>query len=169
MWVWRTSVLAALMVTALVLVAAGPAAADVSEAVQKKLKGKMYLAAEPISLDGDGDAEVVKNLEKHARPTIKHHAESDGVASWRIAFVAFMNKKPGVSQVSLDFYTDDAKKAYVANKRLTGISPDIALLASEIDISEDDGLTRGRSYVVKLTATVKGKDVVLSTASLKTK
>jgi hypothetical protein len=157
---------ASLFALAIACLGAASAGADVSEAVQKKLKGKLFVASEPFVLDGDDDKEVVKNLQKHARAELKHD-KSQGIATWHLAFVAFLSKKPGVSEVSVDFYTDDGKATYAANKRLAGVSPSIPLLASEFQITEDDGLTPGASYVVKLTARVKGKDVVLASTKLK--
>jgi hypothetical protein len=149
---------------ALGLVTIGSAAAEPSAAVQKKLKGKMYLAEESFVLDGDDDAEVIKNIQKQSKASLAHRAEGEN-AIWHVAFVAFLGKKPGVTQVSVDFY--DGKNTYVANKRMSGVSADIPVLASEFDISEDDGLTRGKPYTVKLSASVKGKDVVFATAKIK--
>jgi hypothetical protein len=74
-----------------------------------------------------------------------------------------------VPQVSLDFYTDDKKKAFVAQKRLAGIDPALTLLRSQVDLGEDDGLSPDHNYVVKLTAEVKGKEVLLASTRLHTK
>lgn len=163
----KTLAITSLLAAAIVALMAGPASADVSQTLQKKLKGKMYIATEPFALEGEDDAEVLKNLEKQARAVVSHADEADGVATWRLSFVAFLSKKPGVTELSVDFYTDDGKKTYVANKRLSGISPDLPLLASDFEITEDEGLTRGKPYVVNLTATVRGKPVVLATTRLR--
>ena len=156
--------LAALIALVIGFAGIGRADADVSPAIQKKLKGKMFLSDDAFRLDGEDDAEVVKNIQKNAKAALKHTSEGD-IATWHIAFVAFLGKKPGVTQVSVDFY--DGKNTYVANKRLSGVAADISVLASEFDISEDDGLTRGKPYAVKLTGSVKGKDVVFATAKIK--
>jgi hypothetical protein len=147
---------------------ATPARADVSESLQKKLKGQLFLSDQAFDVAGDDDAAVVKSLKKQNKASLSH-TEVSGTASWHIAFLACMSRKPGVSEVSLDFYTTGKKGEYVANKRLTGISPTLTLLSSEVDLSEDDGLNAGRTYVVKLTAQVKGKDVVLAQTKLSTK
>ena len=73
--------------------------------------------------------------------------------------MAFMKKKPPATELSIDFYTQDKEKLYVANKRLAGIDKSLTLLQSKLEISEDDGLKKGGSYTVKLTAQVRGKDV----------
>jgi hypothetical protein len=156
---------------ALLLVMASSARADVSEAVQKKFKGQILVAADPLPDSAEDDATLVRLLNK-ANITAVTHRKSEGVAVWRFHFMAFMKKKPGVTQIALDFYTDDPgtkKKEFVAQERLTGIDPTLTLLSSEVEISEDDGLTPGRAYLVKLTAEVKGKDVVLATTKLRAK
>jgi hypothetical protein len=152
---------------ALVLVAGGTARADVSESVQKKFRGQILVSAEPLPETAADDAEQVRALKKAAITVVAHGPGEPTV--WRFHFMAFMTKKPGATQVALDFYTDDKKKDFVAQERLAGIDPALTLLHSQVELSEDDGLTAGRSYVVKLTAEVKGKEVVLATTKLRTK
>lgn len=163
----KRSVRAALAVLAL-LVCSSVARADVSEAVQKAFKGQILISAEPLP-DGVADeADQIRQLKK-AHTGVIARGRGESVPVWRFHFMAFMSKKPGATQVSLDFYTDDKKKQFVAQERLAGIDPKLTLLQGEAELSEDDGLTADRSYVVKLTAEIKGKDVVLATTKLRTK
>ena len=111
---------------------------------------------------GDSTQAVLDGLELK-------HATADGVPVWRFHVLAFMSKKPGVSQVALDFYTDDKTHAFVAQERLAGIDKDLSLLDAQVDLSEDDGLSANKTYVVKLTAEVRGKEVVLATTKLRTR
>jgi hypothetical protein len=163
----RPAALPALSALALFL-AAGIASADVPASVQKQLKGQIFISPEPLPRSADSDAALVKALKKANRPELKHDT-ADGVAVWRFHVLAFMNKKPGVSQVSLDFYVDDKTHAFVAQERLAGIDKDLTLLDAPVDISEDDGLSANKSYLVKLTAEVHGKEVVLATTKLRTR
>ena len=158
---------ALLAALALVLAAGGAASADVSESVQKKFRGQILVSAEPLPETATDEAEQVRALKKAATTLVAHGPGEPAV--WRFHFMAFMKKKPGATQVALDFYTDDKKKDFVAQERLTGIDPVLTLLHSQVELSEDDGLAAGRSYVVKLTAEVKGKEVVLATTKLRTK
>ena len=158
---------ALLAALALVLAASGAASADVSESVQKKFRGQILVSAEPLPETATDEAEQVRALKKAATTVVAHGPGEPAV--WRFHFMAFMTKKPVATQVALDFYTDDKKKDFVAQERLTGIDPALTLLHSQVELSEDDGLTAGRSYVVKLTAEVKGKEVVLATTKLRTK
>jgi hypothetical protein len=157
----------ALAVIALSLLWSAAARADVSEAVQKKFKGQILVSADPLPDSAADEAELIRQLKKAAIGTVTH--ASGETAVWRFHFMAFMSKKPGATQVSLDFYTDDKKKEFVAQERLAGIDPTLTLLHSQVELSEDDGLTADRAYVVKLTAEVKGKEVVLATTKLRTK
>lgn len=142
--------------------------ADVPLGVQKQLKGQIFISPEPLPQSGDSDAALVKALKKANRPEIKH-VSADGVPIWRFHVLAFMSKKPGVDQIALDFYTDDKTHAFVAQERLAGIDKDLTLLVAQVDLSEDDGLSANKSYLVKLTADVRGKEVVLATTKLRTR
>jgi hypothetical protein len=163
----KRSVRAALAVLALV-VCSSAARADVSEAVQKKFKGQILISAESLPDSVADEAEQIRQLKK-AHTGVLASSKGDSVPVWRFHFMAFMARKPGATQVALDFYTDDKKKQFVAQERLAGIDPVLTLLQGEAELSEDDGLTADRSYVVKLTAEIKGKEVVLATTKLRTK
>jgi len=80
-----------------------------------------------------------------------------------------MKQKPGVSQISLDFYLDDKTHAFVAQERLAGIDQKLTMLDAQVDLSEDDGLAANKSYIVKLSAESRGKEVVLATTKLRTR
>ena len=155
-------------VIALALCWSTAARADVSEAVQKKFKGQILVSAEPLATSAPDDAEHIRQLKK-AHTGVIASAKGEGAAVWRFHFMAFMTRKPGATQVALDFYTDDKKKAFVGQKRLAGIDPTLTLLESQAELSDDDGLSADRDYLVKLTAEVKGKEVVLATTRLHTK
>lgn len=157
-----------LVVAVLFVAGTSLARADVSKKVQAALKGQIFFSAEPLPQQADDDAATVKAIKKASVSSLGH-SMVEGVPAWRFHFMAFMSKTPGVDMVSLDFYTDDKAKLFVANKRLAGIDPKLMMLESEVTISEDDGLSAGKSYVVKLSAQHKGKEFVLATAKVKTK
>lgn len=163
----KQAVISVLCVLALAI-AAGAAGADVPVSVQKQLKGQIFISPEPLPQSADSDAALVKALKKAHKGELRS-VKADGVATWRFHVLAFMSKKPGVSQVSLDFYLDDKSKAFVAQERLAGIDKGLTLLVAQVDLSEDDGLAPGKSYLVKLTAEVGGKEVVLATTKLRTR
>jgi hypothetical protein len=155
-------------VIALALFWSAVARADVSPAVQKKFKGQILVSADAFPTSAADDAELIRQLKK-AHTAVVTSAKGEGGAVWRFYFMAFMSHKPGATQVALDFYTEDKKKEFVAQKRLAGIDPTLTLLESQVELSEDDGLSPDRDYLVKLTTEVKGKDVILATVKLRTK
>jgi len=144
------------------------ARADVSESVQKAFKGQILVSADPLPESAVDEAELIRQLKKATTGTVAR-TRGDGGVVWRFYFMAFMTKKPGATQVALDFYTDDKKRDFVAQERLTGIDPALTMLQSQVELSEDDGLSADKNYIVKLTAEVKGKEVVLATTKLRTK
>jgi hypothetical protein len=63
----------------------------------------------------------------------------------------------------MEFWTNDKDKKFVADNRLEGVDPKITVLSGEISINEDDGLLKGRPYLVKL---VTDKDVIVASTPL---
>jgi hypothetical protein len=152
---------------AAVLVTAQPTHAEVSPKVEKQFRGQILVSNDALPEDAGSEAETLKAFKKLNLSAIKHRRGSDGVAAWSFHFMAFMNRKPGTSQIALDFYTADKARLFVASKRLAGIDPQLTLLRSRIDINEDEGLNKGGTYEVRLVAETKGKEVVLATTRLK--
>lgn len=148
--------------------AAAASRADVPLSVQKQLKGQMFVSLEPLPQSADSDAALIKALKKANQTELKH-ITADGVPTWRFHVLAFMKQKPGVGQISLDFYLDDKSHAFVAQERLAGIDKGLSLLDAQVDLSEDDGLAANKSYIVKLTAEARGREVVLATTKLRTR
>ncbi|HTM22638.1 MAG TPA: hypothetical protein VL172_19080 [Kofleriaceae bacterium] len=161
-----SKLLAVSALTALwVLAAPGEARAqECSAKVSAAFKGQLIVTANQLDLGGDA-ADVIASIRKKNLTVLKHDDGEDGPV-WGFYFTAFMNRTPGAKAVSLDFYTDDSQHRYAANKRLEGIDPHARLLQHNILISEDDGLDVGKRYLVKLTASAGGHDVVLATTKL---
>lgn len=151
----------------LVLVAfIGAAHADVAEQVQKNLAGEIVITSRPLSEIHLNSKTPTASLEK-ARVTELDHEEKDGVATWSFYFTAFLKKAPGMTMLSMDFYTDDKARMYVANKRF-GVNPSVQAVSGQITITEDDGLAPDRRYLVQLTGKHRGRDVVLAQTTLTT-
>jgi hypothetical protein len=164
----RRSSIQLFLSAALLLGLATVARADLSKGVQAKLKGKIVISADELPAAAEDDAATLRALKKAAVSQLKHSVDG-GVATWRLHFLAFMTKKPGATMVSLDFYLDDKSKAFVAQKRLAGIDPGLTTLQARVDLTEDDGLSPNKNYVVKLAAQVKGREVILATTKLRTR
>jgi hypothetical protein len=140
--------------------------ADLSKGVQKAMKGQLIVTAEELAMPAGEDKAVIAALKKAGVKAVSGYRGGEGSNAWTFHFIAFMKKAPGKGEVSLDFYTDDKEKLYVANKRLSGLDPKLALVASKVDISEEDGVKKGGRYMVKLSAEIGGKDTVLAETKL---
>jgi len=158
---------AALAVGLLLVATGGAQAQECSAKVSKTFKGKLVITDQQLDLGGEA-SDVIASIKKKSLTTIRSE-EIEDVPTWGFFFTAFLSRSPGARSVSLDFFTDDGERRYVANKRLDGINPSVDLLQHNVIITEDDGLNKGKRYLVKLTSQVKGKEVVLATTKLSTK
>jgi hypothetical protein len=137
--------------------------------VAKAFKGKILFSTEALPApDPENPKETIKTYREQKIKVVQHE-EIDGVATWRFHFMAFMKRKPLSTTLSLDFYTDDKEKLFVAQKRMSGADPSLTLLTSSVSINADEGLKKGGRYIVKLTAPSGKKEVVLAEAKLTTK
>ena len=127
-----------------------------------KLKGQILVSDQPIPTLDDEDkiAEVVK---KWAKGTIEKSKDTD---SWSFRMMSFPDRKPGTSTLSLLFYdVSDGKKTYLTSK---DISCDAAatILASEVEISEEDGVKPGMKVELALARIVGDRQTDLAKAKL---
>jgi hypothetical protein len=151
-----------------VLTVLGTAEAEVSRAVQQAFRGQILVTAGELPGEAGDDKATVAAYKKAVQRALPR-ADMGGLPSWSFHYTAFLNRAPGVSELSLDFYTDDKERRYVANKRLMGIDPKLPILKGRMSITEDDGLLPGRSYVMKLAGTIRGKEVVFAETTVSTR
>ncbi|MCP4448615.1 MAG: hypothetical protein GY811_25250 [Myxococcales bacterium] len=137
--------------------------------LDKAFKGTILISSDalptPDAEDPAGTIKTYKSLHK----TVIEGDVVDGVATWNFHFTAFVKSKPKTSSLTLEFYTDDKEKLFVADKRLEGAAPNLSILTSTVSISEDENLNRNRKYVLKLVARRGKKSVTLATTKLATK
>jgi hypothetical protein len=148
----RLTSTAALVVTA--LLAGGIASADMSKGVIGAFKGQLVVSKAELS-EGKSDKDTISKIRSEKLSELVGTANEE-VTSWNFHYTAFLNKI-GASTLKMEFYRDG--KQYAADKRLDGIDPKSAVLTGDISISEDEGLAKGKSYVIKLTT---GKDTVVA-------
>lgn len=140
-----------------------------TDQVSKAFKGQILISAEALPSPDLEDAKgTIKAYKAQTLKTIVG-AEADGVSTYRFHFTAFVKSRPNTSNLTLEFYTDDKEKLFVADKRLSGADPNLKILASDVVISEDENLNRNRKYVLKLVANNGKKSVVLATTKFATK
>jgi hypothetical protein len=144
------------------IAATAPAAhADMSKKVIAAFKGKLIVSNSPLENQGDDKATIAK-IKKDTLTEVKGAAGGDDVYAWSFVYTAFLSKS-GSPSLKLEFY--DGTK-YVADQRLTNVDPKMTVLEGEVAITEDDGLTKGKKYTIKLVGELKGKETVVATTTL---
>lgn len=141
---------------------ARPADADLSKKVIAAFKGKLLVTSGPLESVGD-DKATIAHFKKQALTEVKSTVGADDVPTWFFVYTAFLNRT-GATSMKLEFYDG---KNYSADKQLTGVDPKMTVLTGEIEITEDDNITKGKTYTLKLTGNVKGKEVVFATGQVK--
>jgi len=155
------SVGAALAVAVALSAGALPAAAGTSPKVIKAFKGQIIVSTDEVALTDDAKATITA-LKKAKVKEVKGTPNADDVTAWHFYYTAFP-KHTGVTSMRFEFYSG---KDYVADEGITGIDPKTPVLTGRIDISEDDGPAKGKTYTVKLVGQLKGKDVTFATTEL---
>ncbi len=137
--------------------------------IDKAFRGQIIISDDALPPPDGADEKGTIKTYKALRKSVIESDVVDGVASWNFHFTAFAKSKPKTSNLTLEFYTDDKEKLFVADKRLNGADPNLKILASSVRISEDENLNRGRKYILKLVAKQGKKDVTIATTKLSTK
>ena len=165
----RFTIPALAVLTAFALFWPASAMAGKSGSVANTFKGQILISENELPDPDPEDTKGTIKLYRAQSLKVITGSVTDGVASWSFHFTAFMKSKPKTSSLTLEFYTDDKEKLFVADKRLNGADPSLQILASTVNISEDENLNRGRKYVVKLVATTGKKTVILASTKIATK
>jgi hypothetical protein len=141
-----------------VLLIGGSASAEMSRNVIGAFKGQLVISTGELP-EGKNDKDTIQKIKAAKLASITGEV-TDDVAYWNFHYTAFLSKT-GNTTLKMEFYVDGKK--FVADKRLDGVDPKSAVLTGDISINEDEGLTKGKSYVVKLVA---GKDTVVASTPL---
>lgn len=153
------------LMSAAVLVAAatawsGIASADLSKPVTAAFRGELVITKGDLP-EGKTDKETITKIKSERIKDLTGEARDD-VVYWHFHYTAFLTKA-GSSLLKMEFYTNDKDKKFVADNRLDGVDPKTTVLSGDISINEDEGLSKGKSYTIKL---VNDKDVVVASTSL---
>lgn len=150
------------LISTAVLVAAivvgGVASADISRGVIAAFRGQLVISKGELP-DGKNDKETIAKIKKEKVSELVGTAQED-VTYWSFHYTAFLSKT-GNTTLKMEFYRDG--KQFVADKTLDGVDPKSAVLMGDISINEDEGLAKGKAYVIKLVA---GKNTVVATTNL---
>jgi hypothetical protein len=153
----NTRIMSAVVIAAVVV--AGSASAEItSRTVIATFKGQLVVSKAELS-EAKTDKDTIAKINADKLKEVVGETTNE-VTHWYFHYAAFVNSG-GNTKLKMEFYRDG--KTYVADKRLENIDPKSAVIFGDINISEDDGLTKGKSYVVKV---VTDKDVVVASTPL---
>jgi hypothetical protein len=148
-----------LMTPAVVLALLAPAAsAEVTKPGISPFRGKLVVTKGDLP-EGKTDRDTIKKIRADEVKELVGETR-DEVTYWTFHYTAFLSRT-GATALKMEFLRDG--KQYSADKRLDGVDPKISVITGEIAISEDDGLAKGKSYVIKL---VNSKDQVVAQTKL---
>ena len=136
----------------------GIAAADVSKGVIAAFRGELVITKGDLP-EGKTEKNTIAKIKAERLKELT--GESKGsTTGWQFHYTAFLSKT-GATKLTLEFYTSDKK--LVANPKLEGVDPKLSVLSGDISIDEEDGLTKGKAYTLKL---VTDKNVVVASTPL---
>lgn len=138
--------------------------AELSKKVIAAFKGQIVITDGDLP-DTAEEQQTIAAIKKAQLSSISGEKNAEDVTTWTFRYTAFLSK-PGPTSLKIAFYTNDKKKKYVADQRLDGVDPKSPVLAGEVLITEDDGLSKGGTYLIKLVATAGSKETVLAQATL---
>jgi hypothetical protein len=150
--------MSSVVVLVIALVAGGLAQAEMSRNVISAFKGQLVISKAELS-EGKNDRETIAKIKSESLKELAGET-ADEVTSWQFHYTAFL-KQTGATTLKMEFYRDG--KTYAADKRLDGIDPKSAVLTGVISINEDEGLAKGKTYVIKL---ANEKNVVVAQTTL---
>ncbi len=157
----RNTIRTQLLVTALLLgTTTQLALADFSRKVTSTFKSQIVVSSGELAADKN-DKATIDGIKKARLTEVPSHDTGD-VKAWTFHYTAFLGKA-GAATLKVKFFTADKDNNYVADQSLSGIDPKSSVLSGDLTISEDEGLTRGKAYVMKL---VTDSDVVLAQTPL---
>jgi len=140
------------------LVIGGVASADMSRPVIAAFRGQLVISKTDLP-EGKNDKDTIAKIKSSKLTEVTGTAQED-VTYWNFHYTAFLSKA-GSATLKMEFYRDG--KQFVADKTLDGVDPKSSVLTGDIAINEDEGLAKGKAYVVKLVA---GKNTIVATANL---
>ena len=154
--------LSAAVVVAAALGWGGIATADMSRNVITAFKGELVITKSELP-EGKTDKDTIAKIKTERLKELTGEEKGD-VMYWHFHYTAFLTK-PGATQLTMEFWVNDGskEKKLAANVRLEGVDPKLTVMSSDISINEDDGLSKGKPYLIKL---VTDKDVAVASTPL---
>ena len=144
-------------VLAAALVVGGVASADMTKPVINAFRGQLIVSKSELP-EGKNDKDTIAKI-KAAKIAALNGEPQEEIQYWNFHYTAFLSKT-GSTKLKMEFYNG---KQLAADKTLDGIDSKSSVLSGDISINEDEGLAKGKTYIVKL---VTANDAVVATTSL---
>lgn len=138
--------MSAAVVAAAAVLAGGIASADMSKAVIGAFRGQLVITKDELP-EGKNDKDTIAKIKAAKLTEVTGQPTGEDVTAWHFHYTAFLSKT-GAKFLKMEFYRDG--KQYSADKRLDGIDPKTPVLIGDISIDENEGLSKGKSYLIKL-------------------
>jgi hypothetical protein len=110
-------------------------------------RGQLVVTKEELPEGKDANDTIAK-IKKARLTELVGTPMNNEVTAWHFHYAAFLNKT-GAKSLKMEFLLGEDLKA---DKRITDVDPKSSLLTGEIDIDEDENVTKGKTYTVNLVA-----------------
>jgi hypothetical protein len=123
-----------------------------------KLKGQIVVSDQDLPVLED-EEKMVAELKRLQRPSLEKPKGGD---TWSFTLMAFLDRKPGASTLSLLIYdTGGGKRTYVTSKEIS-CDPNATILKASVEVTEDDGIKAGNPFELDLAKLVGDKATPLA-------
>lgn len=151
----RRMMSAAALAVAVVAATTAPVFADFSKSVTSSFRGQLVISKDELPT-GKNDKDTISKIKKAQLKEITGAPTGEDVQGWNFHYTAFLSKT-GAKTLKMQFLSGNQLSA---DKQLDGIDPKSAILTGDISINEDEGLTKGKTYSIRL---LSGSSVVAKT------
>jgi len=111
-----------------------------------KLKGQIVISDQDLPVLED-EEKMVSELKRLQKPALEKPKGGD---TWSFTLMAFLDRKPGTSTLSLLVYdTGGGKRTYVTSKEIS-CDPNGTILKANVEVTEDDGIKAGHPVELDL-------------------
>ncbi len=125
-----------------------------SNSVISAFRGQLVISKDELP-EGKNDKDTINKIKGAQLKELQGEPHGD-VSAWNFHYTAFLTKT-GSTHLKMNFLKDGRLSA---DKQLDGIDAKNSVIAGDINIDEDEGVAKGKTYQIELSA---GSTVVAKT------
>jgi len=148
-------VLSAAVFAVALTASAQPVFADVTRGVISAFRGQFVVTKDDLP-EGKNDRDTISKIKAAQLKSVEGTAKGD-VQAWTFHYTAFLTKT-GANHLKVEFLNGNK---LAADQQLDGVDPKSVVLTGDINIDEDEGLAKGKTYSVQV---LNGSSVVAKTS-----